>query len=105
MGEWPNTCISKYFYVSRELAYAHGFRPLEGVRRAEDKSKFKNLIENKSWASGGIGIRARLRTVSERVEVRVLSRPPRFFIDITTLFLPYPEKHRTFDTIKLWQPQ
>ncbi len=52
MGEWPNTCISKYFYVSRELAYAYGFRPLKGVRRAEDESKFKNLIENKSWASG-----------------------------------------------------
>ena len=60
-----------------ELAYAHGFRSLKSVRRAEDESNFKNLIEgNLLWASGGIGIRARLRTVSERVEVRVLSRPP-----------------------------
>ncbi len=76
MGEWLYGCVSKHIYSSKELAYAHGFRPLEGVRRAKDESKFKNLIENKSWASGGIGIRARLRTVSARVEVRVLSRPP-----------------------------
>ncbi len=52
MGEWLYGCVSKHIYSSRELAYAHGIRPLKGVRRAEDESKFKNLIENKSWASG-----------------------------------------------------
>ena len=76
MGEWLYGCVRKHIYGSKELAYAHGFRSFKSVRRAENESKFKILIEGNLWASGGIGIRARLRTVSARVEVRVLSRPP-----------------------------